>query len=595
MKRCIKTRCPRLSAMAAACALTLLLAACSSDEEEVPELNAVEDPVTIRVDGLSGALLDNVQNTLAALPAISRKRSFFFARELRDQTGKALHALGYYHPKIEIKLPKRDDESDRELTVKVDPGKPLFIRQSRIEILGEGAYYSSFARIIKESGLATYDILDHGKYEAIKSALRSNAMSLGFFDAKLQSSSIVVYQDLNVADIYLVFDTGRRYEFGELRASDATRELMEPSLGLYDLNQGDKFSSQRISDYQSAMTRTGFYRSVDIHPVVAERHDYQVPLELELERKSHNLMRIGPGFSTDEGPRLLVGWEKPLLNRYGHSLDTYARVSQIKQDAQLIYKIPRKDPNLDYYYLRLAQTHTDFNDTLSDLSHFSVHYVANHTGKWRRDFYLAAEYEDYEQGSEKGHAKNLMPGIKLGRRESSGGFDPHTGYSFSIDLTGGTRMISDDDFVRANLVWKGVLSPTETTRLVYRAQAGGLFGRDSLHVPPSLRFFTGGDQSVRGYGYLDESPLNSGGLKGGRYAFSGTVEFQFPCGIESARIATFLDAGEAVDDPALSRLIYGPGLGFRYMSKYGTVKVDLAYGLQRDSGLRLHFSFGPEF
>lgn len=580
-------------AKAGASALALLLlSGCSLSQEESPR---EQDRVTFKVTGTDGRLLDNVNETLSALPAIPARRARSFTREIRDKTALALRALGYYHPGIEITVPERDSFS-REVEVQIDPGKPLYIREAHLEILGEGAGYASFRRLLERSGIKPYAVLDHGAYEKLKADLRANAMALGFFDAKLLYSRIMVYDDQNRADIALVLDTGKRYSFGALIADAQTQELLEPAQSLFTLNRGTPFSSKALNDFQSSMSQTGFYRSVDVQPRTDKLANREVPLELHLERKSKNLMRLGAGYSTDERFRMLAEWDKPLLNRYGHSLSTYARISAIKRNAEVIYKIPRKDPNLDYYYVRLAQLHTDFNDTLSDLSHASFHYVQNHTGKWRRDWSLRAEYEDYTQGSDSGTAVNLMPGIQLSRRESSGGQDPHFGYSVSGDFSGGTRAFSDYDFFRAVLSFRGVLSPTENTRFIFRLTQGITAGRDAAKVPPSLRFFAGGDRSVRGFGYMSKAPRNSGGLNGGKYLSLGSAEFQFPVGIENSRGAVFLDAGKAYSKTETGDMLWGPGIGYRYVSGYGTVSVDLACGISDDdTSFKLHFAFGPEF
>lgn len=587
-----------LSGIMFALASLSLISGCAQDEETQKLKGAsssVTDSVDFVVTGVEGTALDNVQAALNSLPAISKRRAFIFEREMRDKSVQALRALGYYHPKITIETPKRNDPGST-VKVDIDPGKPLFIRNCNIEILGEGANYSSFARLIAASGLKSYTVINHGNYEKLKDDLKNNALALGFFDQRLLSSQIVIYEDEDHADIELIVDTGKRYHFGPLIADENTRNLLKPAQKLMNVNEGVPFSSERLKSFQTNMSRTGFYSSVDVRPALEQKTDTEVPLELTLERKKRNLMRTGIGYSTDEKLRLMFGWDKPLLNDAGHSLSTYARISNVKQNAEIVYKIPRKDPNLDYYYIRAAQIHTDFNDTKSDLSHLSFHYVANMTGKWRRDYSLRAEYEDYTQGSEIGSAINVMPGLMLSRRENSGGFDPKFGYDITGEFTGASRLWSDHSFFRTVVSFRGIMSPTPDTRFVFRLTGGALLGSDARNVPPSLRFFAGGDRSIRGFNYLSESPRNSGGLKGGRYLTTGTAEFQFPIGIDNSRMAVFLDAGKAFDSFGTGNMLYGPGIGYRYLSKYGTASVDLAVGISDDDhNVKLHFSFGPEF
>ncbi len=576
--------------------LCLSLSACTN--KEVSQLKQVEDPLTIVPVGIDGEVLDNVNAHLNELPQIPAKKAPIFEREIKDKVKLAMRSYGFYHPKIELKH-QIDINDNHELLVAIDPGKPLFIRNCNIQLIGEGAFYNSFQRIIANSGLKSYGLLSHGRYENLKTALRERALELGFFDAELIISRIMVYGEQNAADIEVLYDTGKRYSFGSISYVDKeTENLLKPVQTLQNFHTGDPFSSNTISNYVQSLSQTQYFRSVDVRPMVEKRHDFQVPVEIGLQKQKANLVRMGIGYSTDEDVRVMLGWDKPLLNSYGHSLSFYSRLSSVKQDAQAIYKIPRKNPNLDYYYVRLAQIHTDYNDTVSDVSHASFHYVANMTGKWRRDYSLRLEYEDYKQGLEDDYSLNLMPGVLLTRQASSGGFDPHEGYKFSLDATLASAAITDNNFARFVASFKGITSPTPNTRFFYRFNQGWILGEDSSEVPPSLRFFVGGDQSIRGFSYLSHSNKSNGYLSGGRYMSTGTLEYQFPIGIANSRMALFVDAGTACKDYSDAHWIYAPGMGYRYMSKYGTARVDFAVGIDNendDRSFKLHFSFGPEF
>ena len=86
--------------------------------------------------------------------------------------------------------------------------------------------------------------------------------------------------------------------------------------------------------------------------------------------------------------------------------------------------------------------------------------------------------------------------------------------------------------------YKGVIAPSENTRFLFRLEQGANFGPDAGEVPPSLRFFAGGDNSIRGFGYRDRSAMQPwGGLKGAKYLTVGSAEFQFPMGISNSRLA----------------------------------------------------------
>ena len=581
------------------CLPIFVLCACSSDGKP-QKISSLDDPVTFYLTGVDRYdVKTNILLYLNELPVISKQRARLYSREIIEKIQQASHAYGYYHTKVELEYPKKDDEKDLQIKVKVDLGKPLFVRNCDISVIGDGAEYQSFSKIIKSSGIRSYSILDHGKYKKLKEDLKTRALELGLFDAKFSISRIIVYEEQNAADIEILFDTGSRYMFGSLEANDETKELMKPSSPLFKLYEGTNFSSKAVNDYISAMSQTNYYRSIDIRPLVEKKQNNKVPVYIDLQRQTNNLFRVGAGYSTDENFRGILGWDKPLINEKGHSFSSFIRASSVKIDAQAVYKIPRTDPNLDYYYIKLAQTHTDYNDTLSDLSHASIHYVAKKTGSIIRDYYLSAEYEDYKQGIDKDYVVSVMPGILLSKRSSTGGLVPKTGYSISLDTKFSSKIVSDYNFVHSELNIKGVFSLFESrNRILYRFTQGGNFGSDAIKAPASLRFFAGGDQNLRGFSYKSQSNREAGLLSGSRYITSGSVEYNFPIPFENMLGAVFLDSAVYTNDYKEIKPLYGPGIGLRYTTSYGVLKVDVAFGIdnhRKENNLKLHLTFGPEF
>jgi translocation and assembly module TamA len=115
-----------------------------------------------------------------------------------------------------------------------------------------------------------------------------------------------------------------------------------------------------------------------------------------------------------------------------------------------------------------------------------------------------------------------------------------------------------------------------------------------------MRYFAGGDQTLRGFSYKSQSTRNSKDeLLGSKYMSCATAEFEFPIGISNSRGAVFLDSAIVTNDYKEDHhLLYGPGIGYRYITPYGIAKIDIAYGIDnhRDKhGVRLHLQFGPEF
>ena len=145
--------------------MSIALSACSSDGKPLKIKSGVDDPVSIEVKGVKSEEVEqNINAYLATLPTISKSRARLYSWEITDKITTAMHSFGYYHPTVTLDFPKKERLFDRRLKANVDLGKPLFIRNCQIEVIGEGAYYSSFAKIIDESGLKSYTLLRHGNY-----------------------------------------------------------------------------------------------------------------------------------------------------------------------------------------------------------------------------------------------------------------------------------------------------------------------------------------------------------------------------------------------------------------------------------------------
>ena len=151
---------------------------------------------------------------------------------------------------------------------------------------------------------------------------------------------------------------------------------------------------------------------------------------------------------------------------------------------------------------------------------------------------------------------------------------------------------SDASFIRlrGRAGWIG--SAGDNHRFVTRLDGGAILMETLRKLPPSLRFFAGGDNSIRGYGYETVSPQNAEGeLTGGRYMATAALEYQYRVKADWW-LAAFSDYGSAWDDKP--DWVQGVGFGVRWVSPVGPLRLDLAHALDDDGGFRLHFSMGPE-
>jgi translocation and assembly module TamA len=320
-----------------------------------------------------------------------------------------------------------------------------------------------------------------------------------------------------------------------------------------------------------------------------------VPVSVHLEKKKPNQMETGIGFSTDEGPRVQWNWERPWVNDDGHRFSSQIKVAQTTQTVDFSYRIPNKNPIDDYYQLQTTYENVDQDDTRSQKIETGLHYWTTLLGRWQRDYFFKTAYEKYEQGEDSGNSLLFLPGASITRVRSQGGIDPYWGDQQTISVMFSDPLwASDTRFVK---IWgrtKWLRTYASKHRLIFRAEQGALLWGNLSEIPASQRFFTGGDQTVRGFGYESISPLDSSGkLSGALNVSAGSLEYNYQVA-PKWRIATFVDAGTATNDYTDPWKI-GTGIGGRWLTPVGQLRFDLAFGVsEQQVPYRLHFALGPE-
>ncbi len=547
-------------------------------------------PVTYDVRGVKGELLDNVEYYLAALPAIDSQRVEGREKKITEAIRKSLQAVGYYSPKINFKYPA---EKSHTLQVEIEPGKPVKVRQIQVELHDDAQKDADFLKILSSLDLETGAVLHHGKYENIKRRLKTLAATHGYFDAKIVRSDVQVYPRDEVADIHIVFNSGHRYRFGAINIDGIPQtKLIQP---LLRFKQGDAYDTRKLAELSQSLSQTRYFQVVDVHPQISLAEDYRIPVTVHLEKKKPNQMETGLGFSTDEGPRVQWNWERPWVNDYGHRFSSQIKIAQTTQTVDFSYRIPNKNPIDDYYQVQTTYENVAQDDTRSQKIETGLHYWTTLMGQWQRDYFFKTAYEKYEQGEDSGNSLLFMPGASITRVRSKGGIDPYWGDLQTVSVMFSDPLwASDTRFVK---VWgrtKWLRTYASNHRFIFRAEQGALLWGNLSEIPASQRFFTGGDQTVRGFGYETISPIDSSGqLSGALNTTAGSLEYNYQIA-PKWRIATFVDVGTATNDYQDPWKI-GTGIGGRWLTPVGQLRFDLAFGVSEQSvPFRLHFALGPE-
>lgn len=571
-------------------------------QEATPPIIATEtseqSTLTVTVEGVDGPLRDNVLahlelNRFAGQAAPEEARLRWLHGSAETQIRAALQPFGYYEPTIESSLNRVP--GGWEARYRIQPGRPLRITTLDLRILGEGQQDPVFQQALANAPLGQGQVLDQPRYEQFKQALEALATERGYFNARFTERVIQVDLQAYKAIVRLHYDTGPRYRFGAITFK---QDFLSPKLlARYPrFKPGDPYDANDLLKLQGDLNSSPYFSQVQVNAPPDAATD-TAPVDVELEPNKKRKYSAGAGYGTDTGARVRLKAEQRWVNRQGHHYEAELLWSPIKAILGGKYYIPGEDPTTDTYTLTAGYSQQNYNQ--QDYEQYLIGGGwQQQDGKWLKNYSLNYQYEEFSVGNQpRTSALLLIPGLNWTWIDADDRLYPSRGLLFGFGLRGAsTALLSDLDFVQGTLQLKGVYAPNEVSRFIARGDAGAtLIGQGFEQLPTSLRFFTGGDASVRGYAYNSIGPTDDEGtVIGGKNLLVGSLEYEHRVW-DGWSVAAFVDAGDAFDDetPAMKT---GVGLGLRWRSPVGPVRLDFASGLDRPPGdtFRFSFSIGPD-
>lgn len=552
------------------------------------------------VKGLQGALLENVNAHLLGVPKDITVRGRYRTR-VRQAVREAIRALGYYNGKIKLSWETgADGKRTNTLVAEVTPGDPVRLEAVDVSIEGEARDDRFFKWILRRAPKPG-SRLDHGEYDKFKQQLQAAALQRGYFDAVFKKSELAVAPDLNQGFWRIDYDTGIRYRYGEVDFQGS--QIEETYLrNLMPFEPGEHYDAEKVAELNRRLSATGWFSSVMVAPdweaAKASDDPYALPMTGVVSPATRNSVEVGLGFATDVGPRMQTSWTKPWINERGHSLKGTLNLSAYEQIVDGTYKIPEEaDPLGEYWQLQAGLKRTNLNDTESNsITLMAARYWELESG-WQRSVGLKWSYDDFTQGTDTHKTMLVYPGVSFSRTRTRGGMMPFWGDSqrYTLDVSN-TNLQSDVNFIAFNAQGVLIRSYAWRHRFVMRGNFGWIETDDFERVPPDLRFFAGGDRSVRGYDYKSISPKDENGdLTGASRLLTASLEYQYNV-TGKWWGAVFTDVGEAVNDLKDLELKKGVGVGVRWSSPVGPVKFDLAMpvGDPDHKGLAFYIGLGSE-
>ncbi len=568
----------------------VLLAAPSSANDEKKEPLSI-----VSLVGTGGELYKNLKSNIPSyIPSchVEKEQIEQFLKSIKKRFRKASRAVGYYDAQFNSNL--RRIENCWKITVNIKANRPIKVRKIQIKLAGEGLTQKEFRELRNKPPYQRGSILNHKKYTDYKNQLKNISQTYGYFDAAFETHEITVNPKRYTADVNLHFNTGKRYRFGKIKIQQKVlnKKVIQNYL---QIKEGELYSSERLIRQQQLLQNSGYYADIKIDALHQQAVNQRIPINIKLTEKKRNAYKFKVGYGTDTGPRVSAELERRWTGSKGRRLDLSATASSRISTFSARLTEPRANPEDD----RLSYLFEWKQDINNDITSRSLKLGTEYTRKTPSDWKQTASISylrDTTQVANKIATKSQLTlvGIKAEKTKADNLLFPLHGWHLKGELQGALKNLLSDQTI---LQFKGqgkYITKMGKGRFLGRLTLGHTLKGDLDELPKSLRFFAGGGQSVRGYSFESLGERNAeGSITGGQHLLTTSIEYDYPI-IDNWRAAVFIDAGNAFNNWKKPDLKIGMGIGARWKSPVGPVRIDLGWPKGSSAKPHLHLSIGAD-
>jgi translocation and assembly module TamA len=553
--------------------------------------------VDVQLNGLEGDAEQNVEALVSLDHQDQKTLTDLQVQRLHERAPaeirRGLEPFGWYRPSIEGTLTRVP--GGWLATYRVVPGPRVLVTGLDLTLAGDGANDPELIQLVQLFPLHEGDPLLHASYEQGKLAINEWAARTGYLDGRFTEQHVDVDPAASTARIVLHYDTGPRYRYGPVRFEQSVLDerLLRSTV---DFRQGEPLDYRPLLELQGHLRQSSYFIYAEVTPRRDLAQGTEVPIIVTLTPSKRLRLEAGAGYGTDTGPQGRAAAELRRLNRWGHRARIDAAGSIRKQQrASASYSIPRGRLDSALFTAAAGFQRENLPTSFSQTWLGSVRQTGLR-GPWQETVGLEYRRERFIVGPDAGTTRLLTPVVEYVRTQVDDAIDTRRGFRLAATARGALdAVLSDLTLVQLTTRDQGILPVGASNRLLGRVELAWTTTRDFRDLPPTLRFWAGGANSVRGYGYhgLGVKDPNTGQVIGGPQLMVGSLEFEHRLR-KRWGIATFYDIGNAVNrfnDPLKS----GAGVGVRWISPVGPVRVDAAWALSLDRHpMRIHLRIGPD-
>ncbi|MGI6247011.1 MAG: autotransporter assembly complex protein TamA [Pseudochelatococcus sp.] len=550
----------------------------------------------------------------------------------------ALEALGYYNGRVDITLAGAPLDSP-DAARRIEAARPTGPVPVRIAVTpGKRYTFGRFALIDAATqrplpspdwealGLRAGDPAVSSAVLSAEAALVSRFRDEGYARARVPGRRATVDHARLVMDLVFHVDTGPKARFGPVTVSGTER--LDPAFikDRVPFNEGDVFSPEPIARLRRELGAYDVFESVRIVEADYLTADNELPIEVRVSERLPRFVGFGAKYSTTEGPAANVYWGHRNLFGGAERLRLEAQVSGADVDTvngrsrattmdKLGYKVSasflkpgiftvKDDLVAEVAALKeITETYTrqGFIGSVGVRRKFSDELTGQIGLDVERARYTAPTNTSY---TDSGWYTLVGVPAQLAYDNTGDKLNPTRGVRLSGKVTPYPSFLgSTVGMTKLDVTASGYLPLDDAARYVLagRVRVGSTVGAELDEIPPPHRFFAGGGGSVRGYDYQSLGPTDPAGVAiGGRSLFEGSAEVRAKV-TDTIGVVVFADAGMAFRSsmPEFDETLrYSAGLGLRYYTGIGPIRLDVARGLNRERGdppYGLYISLGQAF
>ena len=437
----------------------------------------------------------------------------------------------------------------------------------------------------------------------------------GYPFAKVGTRDILLDGTTFTGDYTLPVDTGPRSTFGDFELTGDKPVFKKDHIALLArFKQGDLYDVRKTDDLRNALVATGLYSNVAVAPVETDRDGpndtKQADIKVtQIAGPSRTLAATG-GYSTGEGFKLEGSWTlRNLFPPEGALILTGTGGSQ-EQGASATFRRSNAGKRDRTFSIIASADHSNYDAFDAFTGTIGVNWAYDSTPIWQKTFTYAYGAQligtnesvysfDAGERVRRTYGVVAIP-LQAGFDQSDSLLNPTKGYRVKLNLSPETSVQgSVSPYARTMAEADGYFPVSSSIVLAGRVRVGSILGISRDDLAPSRRYYGGGGGSVRGYGYQRLGPLDpNGDPVGGRSINEFSVEARYRFG--NFGVVPFVDAGNAYASsmPKFSDLRFGAGIGGRFYTNFGPLRIDIATPLQPRKGdgrIALYISIGQAF